>query len=62
MGTVLDVVVNVGPVSNWDVNEPLRTTSTLSVATVSASTEKQFDVNILKRLTSSMRPHKIITL
>ena len=29
--------VNVGPVSLWDVKEPLRTTSTLAVTTLSAS-------------------------
>ena len=29
--------VNVGPVSIWDVKEPLRTTSTLAVTILSAS-------------------------
>ena len=31
--------VNVDPVSIWDVKEPLRTTSTLAVTTLSASIE-----------------------
>ena len=32
--------VNVGPVLVWDVKEPLRTTSTLAVTTLSASIER----------------------
>ena len=32
--------VNVGPVSIWDVKEPLRMTSTLAVTTLSASIER----------------------
>ena len=32
--------VNVGPVSIWDVKEPLRTTSTLAVTILSASIER----------------------
>ena len=55
--------VNAGPVSVWDVKEPLRTTSTLAVTTLSASTETSAWFKCSeKRLTISMTPHKIITL
>ena len=32
--------VNVSPVSIWDIKEPLRTTSTLAVTTLSANIER----------------------
>jgi hypothetical protein len=32
--------INVGPVSIWDVKEPMRTTSTLAVTSLSASIER----------------------
>ena len=53
--------LNVGPVSIYDVKEPLRTTSTLVVTTLSASIERSaWRKYSEKRLTSSIRPHTTI--
>ena len=41
--------VNVGPVSIWDVKEPLRTTSTLAVTILSASIERSAWRDVLKK-------------